>query len=65
MPKTLLQNRDISAIIRKEVVMALREIFDDPDFGLELTDYAKKKLKRSLASKKRIPLDEVLKKYKI
>ena len=65
MTKTAFQNRDISGVIRQEVVRVLREMLSDPDFGLELTDYAKKRIKQSLSSKKTVSLDEILKKYKI
>lgn len=65
MSKITIQNKDIGELIRREVITVFREMINDPDFGLELTDYAEKKLKRSLASKKRIPLNDVLKKYKI
>ena len=65
MSETLAQNKDISAVVRQEVVRVLREMLSDPDFGLELTDYAKKRIKQSLSSKKTVSLDEILKKYKI
>lgn len=65
MPKTTLEKAKLNNLIRRQVISILREFLDDPDFGLELTEYAKKKLERSLSSKKRIPLEEVLQRYKI
>ena len=64
MSKTLIQNKEISAIVRLEIVMALREIIDDPDFGLEFTEKAKKRLRLALIKKQKgIPLSEIKKKY--
>ena len=64
MEKAVFQNKEISALVRKEVAKALREILDDPDFGLELTEYAKKRLHRALKSKgKGMPFSEIKKKY--
>lgn len=64
MSKTLFQNKDFNMVIRLEIIKALREILDDPDFGLEFTDYAKKRLRQAQKSKgKGIPLSEIKKKY--
>lgn len=65
MAKTTLGDKKLNTIVRKKVIAILQEFLDDPDFGLELTEYAKKKLERSLASKRRVPLEQILKKYKI
>ncbi len=37
---------------RRQVVVVLREIFSDPDFGLELQPKAVQRLKQSVRSKK-------------
>lgn len=64
MSKTFLQNKEINTIIRQEIVMVLREIIDDPDFGLEFTEKAKKRLRRALSFKQKgIPFSEIKKKY--
>ncbi len=43
---------------------AVYEALHDPDFGLELTDYMKRKLGRLSRSKsKTIPWDKIKKKY--
>ena len=65
-PKSIAKDDDLVVIPRKEyekMIIKLKAVLNDPDFGLELTDYAKKKLKRSMASKKTVSLDKVLKKY--
>lgn len=64
MSKTIFQNKDMNLIIRHEVVKALRDILEDPDFGLELTEYAKKRIRQAQKSKgKGIPLPKIKRKY--
>lgn len=56
--------KDIKTIVRREVALQIREIFDDPDAGLSLSEKAKKRLRASRAYKgKIIPLAEIKKKY--
>ena len=62
---TALQEKQIYNLVRKQIIEVLQEFLNDPDFGSQLTEYARKKIKRSMASKKRIPLDDILRKYKI
>lgn len=53
--------------IRKQVISVLREIMSDPDQGLELTAYAKRRLaaaERSRRGGKHTPLAQVMAKYK-
>lgn len=46
------------------IVEIVRDVLEDPDFGLELTAGAKKRLKGALKSaKKRMPLSEIKKRY--
>ncbi len=66
MGKISLQEKTIQALVDRSVSRALRELLADPDRGLELTAYAKRRLKQSAAFKKRgktIPLDAALAKY--
>ena len=64
MPQTLTHTREVTDIIRQEVIKVLREMLSDPDFGLELTAYAKKRLRQTMKSKgKGIPFSEIKKKY--
>ncbi len=46
------------------IVEAIREVLEDPDFGLELTAQAKKRLREAFdASKRRVSLSEIRRKY--
>ena len=58
----------ISKKITKEmktfIIQAIYEIISDPDFGLELNEKAKKRIRQALASKqKTISFSEIKKKY--
>lgn len=66
MAKTIVQNQKIDKFVRQAVVEAIREIFNDPDYGLPLTPQTIQRLKKSTKSKKAgriIEFDEILKKY--
>ncbi len=52
---------ELKKLIREAVDEKLKEILLDPDNGLELRDEMEQRLKASLASKERIPLEEVKK----
>ena len=57
-PKKL--NKEVKSFI----VQAIYEVLNDPDFGLELNEKAKKRLRRALISKqKTISFSEVKKRY--
>lgn len=54
--------------VRRVVIEVMREILNDPDYGLPLTPYIIQRLKKSMKSKKEgrlIELDEVLRKERI
>ena len=52
------------AMIAEEVTKTIHEIMEDPDFGLELSDYMKRKLKKlSRSRSKTIPFEEIKRKY--
>lgn len=57
--------KQISKIIRRTVVESVRDVLSDPDYGLELTAAAKRRLKNfSLDSgHKGRTLDQIKKKY--
>jgi hypothetical protein len=61
MAKTAIKNQQISDSIRKTIIETVQEVLRDPDFGLELQDWVKKRLKKRL--KKLIPFEEIRKKY--
>lgn len=50
---------ELKKLIREAVDEKFKEILFDPDNGLELRDEVEQRLKVSLASKERIPLEEV------
>ena len=50
MTKVLTQEKKIRAVARQEAVKVFREVMSDPDFGLELTAEAKRRLRRAMKS---------------
>ena len=52
---------ELKKMIREAVDEKFKEILFDPDNRLELRDELEQRLKASLASKERIPLEEVKK----
>ena len=57
-PKKL--NKEVKTFI----VRAVHEVLNDPDFGLELTAQAQKRLRQASASKqKTVPFSEIKKKH--
>ena len=54
-------NKKINNLIKKTVIETIQEILKDPDFGLELRDWVKKRLRER--PKKLIPFAEIKKKY--
>lgn len=67
MAKIIIQNKkQLNKLVRQAVIEAIREIFNDPDYGLPLTPETVRRLKKSIKSKKAgrlISFDEILKKY--
>jgi hypothetical protein len=62
MAKIIIENqKQLNRLIRKNVIEVIREILNDPDFGLELRDWVKKRLRKK--PKKLIPFEEIKKKY--
>ena len=53
---------ELRALIKEAVQEELRELWSDPDKGLELRPELEERLQSSLASKERISFDEVQKK---
>lgn len=46
------------------IAEVVREILDDPDFGLELTNEAKRRLRRAMKDRRPgIPLEEIKRRY--
>ncbi len=65
MKVTELTTDELKKLIKEAVDEKFREILLDPDDGLELRDEVKQRLKASLASKKRISLEEVKKRVRL
>jgi len=43
MARTEIKNKRINSLIKKTVIEAIQKILEDPDFGLELQEWVKKK----------------------
>ena len=66
MTKIALRNKKINNLVRQTVIETVREVFNDPDYGLPLIPQTIRRLKKSMKSKKAgrvISLEEILKKY--
>jgi len=61
MAKEITLNKKINNLIRKTVIETIQEILADPDFGLELKEWIKKRLRKK--PKRLIPFEEIKKKY--
>jgi hypothetical protein len=48
---------------RAEIARIATEVLEDPDFGRELSDEAKKRLRAARNSKRAIPLSEIKEKH--
>ena len=51
--------KELEHLIEKAIKKELQFLMLDPDYGLELRDKIKQRLKSSIASKKRISFEEV------
>lgn len=51
--------KEFERLIEKAIKKELQSLMLDPDYGLELRDKIKQRLKSSIASKKRISFEEV------
>ncbi len=56
---------ELQTLIREAVHEELRDLITDPDWGPELTDEIRARLRASLASKDRIPFEEVKRRLKL
>lgn len=61
MVKTTIEKQQVNNLIRKTIIETIQEILRDPDFGIELKGWVKKRLKER--PKKLIPFEEIMKKY--
>jgi len=64
MAKSLTQERKMRVVAREEAVRVLYEFVDDPDFGLELTGAAKRRLSRAMKDRRPgISFSEIKRRY--
>ncbi|OGF71880.1 hypothetical protein A3E06_00450 [Candidatus Giovannonibacteria bacterium RIFCSPHIGHO2_12_FULL_44_42] len=62
MPTAILPKK-LNREVKNYVVRAVNEVLSDPDFGLELSKEAQKRLCQAAKSKKTVPFSEIKKKY--
>ncbi len=61
---TIAIHKKLNKEIKMFIVQAVNEVLDDPDFGLELTAQAQKRLRQASSSKqKTISFSEIKKRY--
>ena len=60
MVKTTLKDKKLDNLIRWTIMETVQEVLRDPDLGLELQEWAKKRLKKR--PQKLIPLEEISRK---
>lgn len=59
-----LKSKSVEPRLRAYIAESVREVLDDPDFGLELSATAKRRLKQAqTSSAKGISLETILKRY--
>lgn len=66
MAKVILKNQKLNNLIRQTVIETIREVFNDPDYGLPLTPQTIRRLKKSMRSKKAgqlVDIEKILRKY--
>ena len=61
MAKITARDKKLNNLIRKTVIETIQEILKDADFGLELQEWVKKRLRKR--PKKLIPFEEIKKQY--
>ena len=56
--------KKLKSELRQFIVETIHQVLDDPDFGMELSERAKKRLEQARKSRKRgIPASEIRRKY--
>lgn len=61
MEKTITLNRRINNLIRRTTIETIQEVLRNPDFGFELREWVKKRLRER--PRKLIPFEEIKRKY--
>lgn len=63
MAKVALKDKNLNNLIRWTVIETIHEVLKDPDFGLELREWAGKRLRTR--PRKLIPLEEIKKRHRL
>ena len=61
MLETVIKDKKLNNLIRQRVIETIQELLRDPDFGLELQDWVKERLRKK--PDRFIPFKEIKKKY--
>lgn len=61
MANTILRNKKLNNLIRQTIIETIQEVLRDPDYGLELREWVKKRLRKR--PKVLIPFEKIKKKY--
>lgn len=61
MAKAVLRNKKLNNLIRQTIIETIQEVLRDPDYGLELREWVKKRLRKR--HKNFIPFEKIKKKY--
>ncbi len=61
---TIIIPKELTKEVKTFIVQAVNEVLNDPDFGLELSEKARKRLRQALTPKqKTISFSEIKRKY--
>jgi len=61
MTKTALQEQKLNTLVRQTIIRTVQEVLRDPDYGLEVQDWVKKRLVKK--SEQLISLEDIKKRY--
>lgn len=61
MAEVIIKDKKLNNLIRQRVIETVYELLKDPDFGLELQDWVKERLRKK--PDRSIPFEEIKKKY--
>lgn len=61
MTRTMLQTQKLNNLIRQTIIRTVQEVLRDPDYGLELQEWAKKRLSKN--PKKFVSFEKIKEKY--
>lgn len=62
MAKLISRNKKLNNLIRQTIIETIQEVLRDPDYGLELCEWVKRRLRKR--PKILIPFEEIKEKYR-